>query len=97
MNEIEKEILEKIRPTLQERKKINQLVESCTTELETRIKEKGLQAEVVLTGSIAKDTWISGDKNIDIFVIFSHNYPEAHLKKYGLEIGILFTHEIAYA
>jgi tRNA nucleotidyltransferase (CCA-adding enzyme) len=97
MNEIEKEILEKIRPTLQERKKINQLVDNCTNELETRIKEKELQAEVVLTGSIAKDTWISGDKNIDIFVIFPHDYSEAQLKKYGLEIGKLFTHEIAYA
>ena len=93
----EEEILEKIRPSPEEREKINQVVLKCTHLLEARIREKELQAHVVLTGSIAKDTWISGDKNIDIFVIFPHEYTESQLKEYGLTIGKLFSYEIAYA
>jgi tRNA nucleotidyltransferase (CCA-adding enzyme) len=95
----EKELLEKIRPTQQERDKVNELIKEYTQVLEERIKEKGIHAEVCLTGSMAKDTWISGDKNIDLFLIFSHDYSEQQLKEYGLDMGILSKadHEIAYA
>lgn len=93
----EKELLEKIRPTQQERDKVNELIKEYTYVLEKRIKEKGIHAEVCLTGSMAKDTWISGDKNIDLFLIFSHDYSEQQLKEYGLDIGKISDYEIAYA
>lgn len=92
-----KEVLQKIRPTTQERQRVNQVVEKCTRNLQDRITKKGLEVEVSLQGSIAKDTWISGDNNIDMFLIFSHKYAKEQLKKYGLEIGILSEYEIAYA
>lgn len=94
---IEEEVLEKIRPTPEERKKIREIIEKCTDILRERIIEKGIEAEVCLTGSMAKDTWISGDKNIDLFLIFPHKYPEEDMKRYGLELGTLFDHDIAYA
>ncbi|MBU7016569.1 MAG: CCA tRNA nucleotidyltransferase [Theionarchaea archaeon] len=93
----EKELLEKICPTQQERDKVNELVKEYTDVLEKRIKEKGIHAEVCLTGSMAKDTWISGDRNIDLFLIFSHDYSEQQLKRYGLDIGKISEYEIAYA
>lgn len=92
-----KEVLQKIRPTAEERQKVNQVVEKCTRILQERIKAKNIDAEVSLQGSIAKDTWISGDTNIDMFVIFSHTYTRDQLKEYGLDIGILSEYEIAYA
>ncbi len=93
----EEEILKKIRPTEEERKRINEIVKECTRILEERIESRNLQVEVTLQGSIAKDTWISGDKNIDMFLIFSHKYSKKELKEYGLEIGKLSEYEIAYA
>lgn len=92
-----KEVLQKIRPTAEERQRVNQVVEKCTHKLQDRITKKGLEVEVSLQGSIAKDTWISGDNNIDMFLIFSHKYTKEQLKKYGLKIGILSEYEIAYA
>ncbi|MGD2247475.1 MAG: CCA tRNA nucleotidyltransferase [Candidatus Methanofastidiosia archaeon] len=92
-----KEVLKKILPTEKERNKANQIIEKCITILEKRIKEKGITANVTLQGSMAKDTWISGDKNIDIFIIFPHEYSKQQLKKYGLELGVLSEYEIAYA
>ncbi len=94
---IEKEILERIRPTDRERKIMNDLVDDCIRTLKERIETRGIKAEVCLTGSMAKDTWISGDRNIDLFIIFSHEYTEKELKKYGLDIGRLGEYKIAYA
>lgn len=91
------DVLQKIRPTEKERETVNQIVKKCITILEERITSKNLDAVVSLQGSIAKDTWISGDKNIDIFVIFSHEYSEKELKTLGLQIGKLSAYEIAYA
>ncbi len=93
----EEEILEKIRPAQEEREKVQQIIEECTEELRKRIEERKIEAEVSLQGSMAKDTWISGDRNVDIFVIFSDKYTRDELKKYGLEIGKISKHEIAYA
>lgn len=90
-------VLQKIRPSKEERRTVNHIVKKCTDILEERIKSKNLEAVVSLQGSIAKDTWVSGDKNIDMFVIFSHKYSKKELKKYGLQIGKLSDHEIAYA
>ncbi len=90
-------VLQKIRPSKEERRKVNQIVKKCTHILEERIRSKNLEAVVSLQGSIAKDTWISGDKNIDLFVIFSHTYSKEELKTYGLQIGKLSGYEIAYA
>lgn len=50
------------------------------------ISEKfNLQAE--LMGSVAKDTFIRGDKDLDIFVFFPENTERKVLEKKGLEIG----------
>ncbi|MBU6997540.1 MAG: CCA tRNA nucleotidyltransferase [Theionarchaea archaeon] len=92
-----KEVLEKIRPTEEERKAVKKVISACTGILKDRVKERELHAEVTLQGSMAKDTWISGDRNVDMFLIFSHDYSEKELKQYGLEIGVLGDHEIAYA
>ncbi|MBU7032003.1 MAG: CCA tRNA nucleotidyltransferase [Theionarchaea archaeon] len=94
---IEEDILKKIRPSQEERNQVTHLINECINLLKERIASKNLDAKVVLTGSMAKDTWNSGDKNIDLFVIFSHTYTEKELKSYGLEIGKLADHEIAYA
>ncbi|MEA3342752.1 MAG: CCA tRNA nucleotidyltransferase [archaeon] len=48
-------------------------------------KEYGLSAK--LMGSVAKDTFLSGDKDLDIFVFFSVSFSRKELEKKGLEIG----------
>ncbi len=59
------EILKKIKPTKEEVKKINEISE----EIVGIVREK-TNREVMLAGSIAKGTWIRGDHDIDIFVLF---------------------------
>jgi tRNA nucleotidyltransferase (CCA-adding enzyme) len=92
-----KELLERIRPTREERQNVTRIIEECMHILQERIAAEGIHADVSLQGSMAKDTWISGDNNIDIFLVFPHEYSEEQLKEYGLHVGVLSEYEIAYA
>ncbi|MCK4555109.1 MAG: CCA tRNA nucleotidyltransferase [Candidatus Aenigmarchaeota archaeon] len=82
MQRVLKKVLQKITPSQKEVKE--------TTEMFSKIQqfirvEFGLPAE--LMGSIAKSTFIAGDKDMDIFVLFSPSTPRKMLEKKGLEIG----------
>lgn len=44
-------------------------------------------AEVIRVGSTARDTWISGDRDIDIFVRFPTEISREELESYGLTVG----------
>lgn len=43
--------------------------------------------EAMLVGSIAKNTCLRGDKDLDIFIMFDPKTPRKQLEKKGLEIG----------
>ncbi|NON62170.1 CCA tRNA nucleotidyltransferase [Acidianus sp. RZ1] len=62
IDEIEKEVLERIKPSKDDFEKINNTVEEVLEAL------KGFEAEV--HGSFRKGTWLKGDTDVDIFVFF---------------------------
>ncbi len=98
---IKKQILSEITPSEGERKEINELTKTIQDHLSQKISKLGLKAKVEIVGSISKDTWISRDRDIDIFIVFDKTYPLEELKKMGLVIGKIeldgFTSETAYA
>jgi len=48
---------------------------------------KGKHVEVMLCGSIARDTHLRGDRDIDVFVLFPENLSRQEFEKEGLKIG----------
>ncbi|VVB51297.1 CCA-adding enzyme [uncultured archaeon] len=76
-------ILEKITPTQEERKKEAALIENIMRE----IRHAEPEGEPLLVGSLAKDTDLSGNKDIDIFVTFDPSVPRSDLEKRGLKMG----------
>ncbi len=90
-------ILGKITPGRKERVEIKRL---CRLVL-SKIKKYGYPAEVM--GSIAKDTWISGNRDIDVFVFFKPDVPLKKMEEEALSLGKKVVkalggrHEIAYA
>ena len=62
-------VITKIKPSEWERKKVHKIVNTFLEN--TRPKLRGLK--IVLGGSFAKDTWLSGDHDIDLFVKFPYN------------------------
>ncbi len=68
---VEKSILEKIRPKPEEYAKAERIWRFVRDRLEDTLRSKGVEGfEVTLQGSVAKDTWLSGDLDIDVFVLF---------------------------
>ncbi len=63
-----REVLKKITPSSQERNRILKLAEELEKKVKAAVEEAGISAEVRVEGSVAKDTWLSGEPDIDIFM-----------------------------
>ena len=82
MKQIFDEVVSRVKPNVAE--------VQASFELFTRIasfvkEEFGLSAK--LMGSVAKDTFLSGDKDLDIFVFFPVSVSRSELERKGLETG----------
>ena len=81
------EVLEELSPKDHERKKVGQIVHLFLTRISDICRELNVNARPEVQGSIAKDTWISGDRDIDIFIIFPKTTPVDKVKTLGFEIA----------
>ena len=85
--ELCREVLKRITPTEEERKHVLGLAEDLMARLRAILAEEGLEAEVRLEGSLAKDTWLSGEADVDIFVRFRPEVPRKFFKTRFLELA----------
>ncbi|MCC6042456.1 MAG: CCA tRNA nucleotidyltransferase [Candidatus Verstraetearchaeota archaeon] len=81
------DVLEELTPKDHERRKVSQIVRSFVTRISDICKEMGVDARAEVQGSVAKDTWISGDRDIDIFIVFPKTIPVNDVKTLGFEIA----------
>ncbi len=74
IEEICREALRKAIPSEEEKRET--ILFSCdiAEELSRELQEAGIEAEVQVQGSIAKDTWLAGDKDIDMFILLPKTY-----------------------
>jgi len=75
-------ILKKINPSSEEEKKIKTFVSEFV-----RISKTISGKEIVVCGSIGKFTWLKGDHDIDLFVVFPKETERDELEEKGLEYG----------
>ncbi|WP_297535770.1 nucleotidyltransferase domain-containing protein, partial [Thermococcus sp.] len=102
MEEVLSEVLRRIRPSDEERAFVEALMEELRTITEEEINELGLDVRPYFVGSLAKDTYLAGDHDVDLFLAFPLETPLEELREKGLELGKaiaekLDSHEIAYA
>ena len=87
IQELTKQVLKKITPTRQDRSK----VEAITRELELKVtlacKQEGIVAVVRVEGSVAKDTWLKENPDIDIFMRLPTSIPRENLGEVALRIA----------
>ncbi|MHC1635926.1 MAG: CCA tRNA nucleotidyltransferase [Candidatus Methanospirareceae archaeon] len=81
------EVIQRIRPGEEERKKVKAITDHILHRINKKISEDGIEAHAVLVGSAARNTWIRGDEDIDIFILFPEDVPEEVLREKGLEIA----------
>jgi tRNA nucleotidyltransferase (CCA-adding enzyme) len=80
-------LLLKIKPSKEENEKVKRLSDRLIRLINKVALEMDVSAEAVLVGSVAKETWLAGNADIDILIKFPLKTDDTHLKKYGLNIG----------
>ena len=61
-------VLERVTPKKGQRAKIEELAKILKEKVAKVSKEFGVEAEIRLEGSVAKDTWLSEEPDVDIFM-----------------------------
>lgn len=80
-------ILEKITPKKEERAKVNALSHKIEQQIIDACLNENVVATVRVEGSVAKDTWVSGKPDIDVFIRLPPSIPRQKLGEIGLKIA----------
>ena len=80
-------VLERVTPKKGERAKIEALAKELEKRVVSASKELGVKAEVRVEGSVARDTWVSGEPDIDVFMRVSAKIPRKSLGEVCLKVA----------
>ncbi len=80
-------VRDRIDPDAEERTRLADAVAELATRVETAVADLPVDADVIQVGSTARGTWLSGDRDIDLFVRFPPDLPRERLESYGLDVG----------
>jgi tRNA nucleotidyltransferase (CCA-adding enzyme) len=81
------QILKKITPTQAERAKVEALSRQLELKISDECRSEGVPAKVRVEGSVAKDTWLSENPDIDVFMRLPTSIPRKNLGDIGLKIA----------
>ncbi|NPA47708.1 MAG: CCA tRNA nucleotidyltransferase [Thermococci archaeon] len=102
MEDILVQVLQRITPSEEERTFVEELTKELRGIAESVIEEAGLSVIPRFVGSLAKDTYLAGDHDVDLFLAFPLETPIEELRREGLKLGEeigkrLDGYEVAYA
>jgi tRNA nucleotidyltransferase (CCA-adding enzyme) len=92
MKKILQKVLLEIKPEKDDVKEVEDFIRSLNKE----ISKKKIKAKAVAGGSYAKNTWLSGDYDVDIFVKFDLKYVSEDLSKLLLKVLKKFKPELIH-
>ncbi len=90
LEEIEKitrEVLKKITPARADRARMEKVSRTLESKVSAVCAEFGVDAIVRLEGSVAKDTWLREDPDIDVFMRLPTSVPRKQLGEIGLKVA----------
>ncbi|MFP4591157.1 MAG: CCA tRNA nucleotidyltransferase [Halobacteriales archaeon] len=92
-------VVTRVEPDADERAAMASAVEALLERTQSAIEERDLEADVLHVGSTARDTWLSDERDIDVFVRFPPTVDRDELTDRGLAVGraVLPDGEAAYA
>jgi tRNA nucleotidyltransferase (CCA-adding enzyme) len=77
--------MREITPTKEERRKIASLAGELEAKVVSACEQLNIKADVRVEGSVAKDTWLCGEPDIDVFMRVSSEIPRKSLGKVCLK------------
>jgi len=81
------EVKKRVTPAETERAKLMDIAEELKESVANEAKKVGLAVQPLLVGSLAKDTWLSGEGDIDLFMLFPPALGRGNLERVGLELA----------
>ena len=87
LQEILDEVSRRVTPSPMERAKIAKIADNIRLRISQVASSAGLEVDVRLDGSVAKDTWLSGEGDMDIFMKVSPELTREELETRCLEVA----------
>jgi tRNA nucleotidyltransferase (CCA-adding enzyme) len=87
LEEICAEVLERVTPTVTQRKQVLSLAKKLVKKVREEAKKKEVENEIRVEGSVAKNTWLRDSPEIDIFMRVPKTMPQEAFGTVCLEIA----------
>lgn len=87
INSIKEKVLERILPNLKERRTVLSIANDLARKVSESAKKFNLECIVTLEGSVAKDTWLKDEADIDIFMQVPRTLEKKQLEEICLKIA----------
>jgi len=87
MEEILASVLKRVKPKAKERAEIEALAKKLEKKVAQAAEKLGVKAEVRVEGSVARDTWLSCEPEVDVFMRVSSSIPRASLGEVCLKVA----------
>lgn len=69
-------VLRKVTPGKKEKEEVLQFSKNLTKKLTQEMQRSAIEAEAQVQGSVAKDTWLAGEKDVDMFILLPKTYTK---------------------
>ena len=80
-------VRERVVPDADERADMERVAATVVERAEDAVADLPAEADVLRVGSTARGTWLSGDRDLDVFVRFPPDLDREELERYGLDVG----------
>jgi tRNA nucleotidyltransferase (CCA-adding enzyme) len=99
IQQIEQKVTEKIIPSGEDKKLLQNVVNKLLEIVNRELHSKNIPASTEIVGSIAKDTFLRNNLDIDLFLVFPTSFSKEYIGQTALELGrkILNNTEECYA
>ncbi len=87
MANIREEVLKRVKPSEADIGRINRVTSELIRKTENVVKKLGVEARAMLVGSVARDTWLRHERDIDIFILFNEELTRDQLERQGLAVA----------
>src|SRR3989337_2648290 len=87
INSIRGSVLSRIKPTDPEKQDLQSLAQSIINRINALCRKEGLDISARLVGSSARSTWLSGEHDLDIFIMFPPDASREYLEEKGLYVA----------
>ena len=80
-------VLKELKPRQEEVKAVCKITQDIIDFINDTCEKEGINAKANAVGSVAKNTWLSGKSDIDIFISFPYESEMEYLKEQGLDLA----------